>query len=777
MSTLVIETVTIRPELIEFEKQSVADNNIPLFLTIVGDANRGFVFADTANVSTKDQTDMSNIVELASVVMGTLTTTNLIVDHVSNVDTLVMDEGGAGVIDMQGGNVVEAGYIMMKDGLQVFGNTIDMDFGDITRLEGIQFENSSGTGIVMEWKSITDAHLIQFDVNVGELDMNSGNIDNVNVLKMLPTGVINMQGGDIVDLHHLTLGNDPGSFLDMNNGNILDTAYATIDNVISINVNATNISTGNITLDTIYGHGTVTINANVDDSTGASGIINVSQNRITNVGTPVEQSDAVNRSWLEKQLHSKLEGLAPKRAVQYSTTKNDVSGTETSKAYYLKPANDGTFDRQNFFIDYDSSSSTDLATGKVTITGTLDFFYVDTSSTNSSTISADVYFDGTILDEAAVAASSYEEDNFVRVLIKDLDTAKFEASIVEANVADNLENNTGIPEAYLTHMASRPVWGNISGLNGIWTVESVESHVTNNTTPWIGVNQFLKRVRMKRSIDMDESLEMMNNTYVYVTAPYSSVKSTQTPPVNYNFGWVIENTDPVSILTTHQPYGITVDGDGAVDNLNWVVFNEVNYELDFVQIGSGEGILNPDEPAFHSGAIMMRSKNNDEKEVMVDAGLFRFTQDVGGDGLLFVKGNVEFEGHASISNRNFDDGVIIEGSKFTAGGNINTTTIHATEVFCESDRTLKKNINTITNSVDLIDRLRGVTFNWNWDEESELPEYGLIAQEIEAVMPKLVRLNVEKQIKTVEYAKLVSVLIEGIKELKLEIEEIKKKMT
>ena len=64
-------------------------------------------------------------------------------------------------------------------------------------------------------------------------------------------------------------------------------------------------------------------------------------------------------------------------------------------------------------------------------------------------------------------------------------------------------------------------------------------------------------------------------------------------------------------------------------------------------------------------------------------------------------------------------------------------------------------------------QLRGVKFDW---KESGLPSYGVIAQELEEVLPELVHGNDPK---TVNYNGIIGVLIEAIKELKAEVEELK----
>jgi hypothetical protein len=84
-----------------------------------------------------------------------------------------------------------------------------------------------------------------------------------------------------------------------------------------------------------------------------------------------------------------------------------------------------------------------------------------------------------------------------------------------------------------------------------------------------------------------------------------------------------------------------------------------------------------------------------------------------------------------------------------------------------SDENLKTNIQTVENSLNIVEKLRGVSFDW---KESGKSSYGVIAQELEQVLPELVN-GVDQ--KSVNYNGIIGVLIEAIKELREEIEELK----
>lgn len=95
--------------------------------------------------------------------------------------------------------------------------------------------------------------------------------------------------------------------------------------------------------------------------------------------------------------------------------------------------------------------------------------------------------------------------------------------------------------------------------------------------------------------------------------------------------------------------------------------------------------------------------------------------------------------------------------------------------YYSSDKRLKDNIKPIDNALDKVMQIGGYEFDWNDKQETyEGHDIGVIAQEIEAIMPELVTTR-DNGYKAVKYEKLVPLLIESIKELKAEIETLKNK--
>jgi len=100
-----------------------------------------------------------------------------------------------------------------------------------------------------------------------------------------------------------------------------------------------------------------------------------------------------------------------------------------------------------------------------------------------------------------------------------------------------------------------------------------------------------------------------------------------------------------------------------------------------------------------------------------------------------------------------------------------------------SDIRLKENIETIPNALSKVNQLRGVTYNWNETsgKDTEAKQIGMIADEVEEVVPELVKTDSVKgafdedgldNIKSLKYGNVVGLLVEAVKELTARIEAL-----
>jgi len=94
-----------------------------------------------------------------------------------------------------------------------------------------------------------------------------------------------------------------------------------------------------------------------------------------------------------------------------------------------------------------------------------------------------------------------------------------------------------------------------------------------------------------------------------------------------------------------------------------------------------------------------------------------------------------------------------------------------------SDKRLKENIKPIKSALDKVNKLQGVTFNWKKSNSilDIKEDIGFIAQDVQKVIPELVREN-EDGMLSMRHQGIAPILLEAIKELKAEIEELKKQV-
>ena len=130
----------------------------------------------------------------------------------------------------------------------------------------------------------------------------------------------------------------------------------------------------------------------------------------------------------------------------------------------------------------------------------------------------------------------------------------------------------------------------------------------------------------------------------------------------------------------------------------------------------------------------------------------------------------EFSGNVLIGTAS-DDGV----NKLQVDGGIMAT--GDVTAYASSDSRLKTNLEPITDALDKVNSLTGYTFNWNELARGKTPEVreaGVIAQDVEQVLPEITTTRDDGYM-AVNYEKLVPLLIEAIKELTTEVEELKRK--
>jgi hypothetical protein len=105
-------------------------------------------------------------------------------------------------------------------------------------------------------------------------------------------------------------------------------------------------------------------------------------------------------------------------------------------------------------------------------------------------------------------------------------------------------------------------------------------------------------------------------------------------------------------------------------------------------------------------------------------------------------------------------------SELIVGGSVTATDFNSV-----SDMTLKENIQPIHNAQDILSQINPVSFQWKDTDDNKL-SYGVVAQEIEKVLPEIVNTN-GSGVKSVAYIQLIALLIDAVKTLNKEVQELK----
>ena len=208
-----------------------------------------------------------------------------------------------------------------------------------------------------------------------------------------------------------------------------------------------------------------------------------------------------------------------------------------------------------------------------------------------------------------------------------------------------------------------------------------------------------------------------------------------------------QTASEVSYLLRGQIIGASTSGTGDIYNDDWYRNNN-----------SGEGMYNQ--------ATTQHWYSDDDDYWNVAGGGsangIRFRDDHNGT----IRGYV----YANNSN---EIGFLNSGGSWSLkcdnSGNVTATG----NVTAYSDARLKTDVNTINDALSICGKLRGVSYKWIKDGKASI---GVIAQEVEEVLPEVVLTQQvldptgEKEVKSVDYGKIVGVLINAINELNTKLE-------
>jgi hypothetical protein len=237
------------------------------------------------------------------------------------------------------------------------------------------------------------------------------------------------------------------------------------------------------------------------------------------------------------------------------------------------------------------------------------------------------------------------------------------------------------------------------------------------------------------------------------------------------------NVDVASTIDLAAGGDINIGTNGSLTSTGFNLTNDTltiqSYVNDLTSGGIGPGDINGGELQFDKGpdsyfgsgagsAIRGFSTYNlftTSHELLLMSDTISFTN--------FVNPGSSFTEYGHIDS----NGLYVDGD-IDATGNITA--------YYTSDLRLKKNIKLIQDPLDKLKEINGVTFDWK-DGFTNIHKFagndiGVIAQEVESVIPNIVRQHKTNGYRSVQYDKLTPLLIEAVKELTNKVESLEEEV-
>ena len=355
-------------------------------------------------------------------------------------------------------------------------------------------------------------------------------------------------------------------------------------------------------------------------------------------------------------------------------------------------------------------------------------FTIDISGNVKTQGTIDISENLTVLDKFRVTAASGNTDMSGNLTVN---VNKFQVLAASGNtdMSGNLTINTDKFKVTSTTGAT-DISGNLTIRDKFRVTSEGVTDMSGNLT--VNVDKF-KVTATTGATDLSGNLSVRDKFVVIGESGNTDIKGTLSVAGNLaidtNVLFVDISTNMVGINDATPEHALDVNGSVATNNA--IIYNDIS----------------------SNGLFANRTNNNatDYAIKQSSTGLTTINCKTGAGNIKFTHGN------ATVKQEFDSDGnVIIQGN-----------------LFSYSDARIKTNIETIVNALDKVTSIRGVTYNMikdiEIDPENAQKHIGVIAQEIESVIPEAVK--EENGIKTVAYGNIVGLLIEAIKELKDQIKK------
>ena len=180
--------------------------------------------------------------------------------------------------------------------------------------------------------------------------------------------------------------------------------------------------------------------------------------------------------------------------------------------------------------------------------------------------------------------------------------------------------------------------------------------------------------------------------------------------------------------------------------------------------------IHSNDGSSYTQVRLQGSKNNWGGIYDSHSGVNGFMYDSGGNGGIYREANGRWFLYHHVSNNCTAISTSTTSSSYRAyvGGSLYAEG----DIVAYSDRRKKENIVTVDGALDKVNKLRGVYYN-RIDDDAKKRQVGVIAQEIQEVLPEVVTYAEDVDEYGVSYGNITGLLIEAIKEQQTQIEELK----
>ena len=405
---------------------------------------------------------------------------------------------------------------------------------------------------------------------------------------------------------------------------------------------------------------------------------------------------------------------------------NNTSGSSNS-FYGRGSGEDNTTGAQNSFFGMNS--------GRNNESGSLNAFFGTVSGLNNTTASSNAFF-GYASGRSTTSGGS--NSFFGRDSGKDNTTGNRNA-FFGAFSGEN--NTTGLENSYFGHSAGQGVNDEVGSFNSFFGYRSGELNTSGDENSFLGHDSGHSNTSGTANTFIGKSSGVLNTDGHYNTAlgafsgPVGSSNLEKSIAIGYEaqvacsncavVGGVDTNAVKVGIGVDLPEYFLTLFGTDANNQPDFAITsNDAIIELGKGKSGPNALIFGDDD-----GAGMKLSYRT-----AVDALRFEQGEVLGTGDVLMTLTN---DGLLGIGTAGPNDALDVVGD-IDATGCIQTDDSNVVGGTCLSDRRLKKDILPLSNQLGLLMQINPVTYSWKNDQSSGV-EIGLIAQELEKILPEMIK--------------------------------------